>query len=315
LKEFQRVVLESESLHVEVIPALGAKITSMRMVTDGAELLQLPLLPYAERTRTMAFDEADASGFDECLPTVSGCEFETATGRVAVPDHGDFWRIPWQVVPTKGVSGREVILRATGFTLPLEFTKTLRLEGGELAIHYSVRNAGEVPCEFLWSAHPLFAVDAGDRIVLPPSVATLLVEGSAKNRLGTAGRVCAWPIAVLASGASVDLSECGAMQDEVGDKLYTGAPKEGWCALQRKKLQTRIEVRFNPGETPFLGVWLCYGGWPLQREKRGQCVALEPCMAPTDSLAIASKEGWTKKLEAKAVCEWSVSIRITTTNN
>jgi hypothetical protein len=51
LKEFQRVVLESELLHVEVIPALGAKVASMRMVPDGAELLQRPLLPYADRTR------------------------------------------------------------------------------------------------------------------------------------------------------------------------------------------------------------------------------------------------------------------------
>lgn len=306
MKEFERVVLKNESLQVEIIPELGAKISSIKMLPSGAEILQQPLASYAERTRTMAFDESDASGFDDCLPTVSACKFETDAGRIAVPDHGDFWRIPW----TSTQAGPGLEMQATGFSLPLEFTKNLRLEGNELAIHYTIRNVGDAPTEFSWSAHPLFVVDAGDRIVMPPSVTTVVVEGSAKNRLGASGKRYAWPNAKLDSGMAIDLSECGGIKDEVGDKLYAHAPQEGWCALDRVKLKTRIEVRFNPQESPFLGLWLCYGGWPEGGANRQQCVALEPCMAPLDSLATASAKGYTRKLEAQQKYAWSVFVRI-----
>jgi len=306
LKEFERVILKNELLQVEIIPELGAKIASLKMLPSGVEMLQQPLLPYAERTRTMAFDEGDASGFDECLPTVSGCKFDTGKGRVQVPDHGDFWRIPW----TSKQTGHEVEMQATGFSLPLEFTKTLRLEGNELTMHYTIRNVGEATTEFSWSAHPLFTAEAGDRVVLPASVTFVQVEGSGGNRLGAAGKRYDWPVAKLESGTSIDLSECGAIESGVGDKLYTRAPQEGWCALDRVKLKTRVEMRFNPQESPFLGLWLCYGGWPEGRPNRQQCVALEPCMAPMDSLAVASAKGYTRKLEAQQKYAWSISIRI-----
>lgn len=304
MKEFEQVVLKNDRLQVEVIPELGAKISSIKSLSSGAELLQAPLKPYAKRTHTMAFDEADASGFDECLPTVSGCEFKTPGGPVSVPDHGDFWRIPW----TSKQTGNEVELTASGFSLPLEFSKKIRLEGDQLSIHYTVRNVSDSQVEFSWSAHPLFVVDAGDRVVLPESVKSVLVEGS--KRLGLAGRKHSWPEAVLDNGTTIDLSVCGAAQDDVADKLYAASPEDGWCALERRALKTRIEVSFDPQESPFLGLWLCYGGWPSDAVNRQYCVALEPCMAPMDSLASASAKGYTRKLGAQQKYIWSIAIRI-----
>jgi galactose mutarotase-like enzyme len=299
-------LLRSDFLQVETIPELGAKISSMKIMPSGIELLQQPLRPYAERSHTMAFDEGDASGFDECLPTVSGCEYETADGQITVPDHGDFWRIPF----SGELAGNTLTLQATGFSLPLEFTKKLTLEKNELVIHYSVRNVSTTPTEFAWSAHPLFQVDADDRVLLPPSSQTVTVEGSGKERLGKGGREYSWPLTRLDDGTTIDLSRCGGIEDEIGDKLYLPAPHEGWCAIDRKRLNARVEVRFNADVTPCLGLWLCYGGWPLEQANRQQCVALEPCTAPVDSLAVAARNGWTKKLAPLAQFEWSISIRV-----
>ena len=304
MKDVEHVVLKNNLLQVEVIPELGAKISSIKILSSGTELLQAPLKPYAKRTHTMAFDEADASGFDECLPTVSGCEFKTPGGTVSVPDHGDFWRIPW----TSAQSGNEVELKASGFSLPLEFSKKIRLEGDQLSIHYTVRNTSDSQVEFSWSAHPLFVVDPGDRVVLPASVKSVLVEGS--KRLGPAGKKYAWPNAVRDNGATIDLSVCGTAQDGVADKLYATSPEDGWCALERRTLKTRIEVSFDPQESPFLGLWLCYGGWPSDSAHRQYCVALEPCMAPMDSLASASAKGYTRKLGAQQKYIWSIAIRV-----
>jgi galactose mutarotase-like enzyme len=306
LKRFRPILLSSDSLQVETIPELGAKISSMKMMPSGTELLQQPLRPYAERSHTMAFDEGDASGFDECLPSVSGCEYQTADGQVTVPDHGDFWRIPF----SSELAGNTLTLQATGFSLPLVFTKKLTLEKNELMIDYSICNVGTTPTDFAWSAHPLFQVDAGDRVLLPSSSVKVTVEGSGKERLGKAGREYSWPLAKLDDGTTIDLSRCGGIEDDTGDKLYLSAPLEGWCAVERKQLNARIEVRFNADVTPYLGLWLCYGGWPPEQANRQQCVALEPCTAPVDSLAIAAANGWTRKLAPLAKFEWSISVRV-----
>ena len=69
--ENENVVLNSGDLSLTLLPHLGGKIASIRL--GETELLQTPLLPYATRTRNMAFDEADASGWDECLPSVAAC--------------------------------------------------------------------------------------------------------------------------------------------------------------------------------------------------------------------------------------------------
>src|SRR5580698_824572 len=92
--EKENVVMRAGDCAVTVLPALGGKIASIRV--GERELLQAPLVPYAPRTRTMSFDASDASGWDECLPSVAACSVETAAGAAAIPDHGDLWRVEWK---------------------------------------------------------------------------------------------------------------------------------------------------------------------------------------------------------------------------
>ena len=79
----ERVILKTDTFQVVVLPALGGKIASIVALPKNVELMQQPLLPYAPRTMTMGFEESDASGFDECLPSVAACEVETAAGSTA----------------------------------------------------------------------------------------------------------------------------------------------------------------------------------------------------------------------------------------
>jgi len=58
----------------------------------------------ASRTRTMAFDSSDASGWDECLPSVAACRVKTEAGVAEIPDHGDLWRVEWEKA---GLGNRE----------------------------------------------------------------------------------------------------------------------------------------------------------------------------------------------------------------
>ena len=297
----ENVILEKGSLRLEIKPALGAKLSSLRY--SGAELLQQPLAPYAPRTREMGFEESDASGFDECLPSVAACQVETPSGTVSVPDHGDFWRIPWSCENT---GPNEVELEAQGFSLPLLFKKRVRLEENAVHLLYEVKNTGTTPCSYLWSAHPLFTVDQGDRIVLPPAVKEVCIEGSGTKRLQ--GKSCSWPVAATSDGGSVDLSITGTASDGIGDKLFASTPDAGWCVLERPELNLRLQVQFNPAVTPYLGLWLCYGGWPEGHAARQYCVALEPCMAPADSLALGAK--WAHPLAPGQSESWPLTISL-----
>jgi len=272
------------------MPALGGKVASMRH--NGTELLQRPLLPYATRTATMGFEESDASGFDECLPSVSACEIVTPLGTASIPDHGEFWRLPCTI---KSETPQEIHLTARGTALPLRFDRKLRLaespqsKTATLSVEYEVENVGREEIPYVWCAHPLFAVDPGDRILLPPSVTEVTVEGSAGGRLGANGTVHSWPLARLATGNLVPLDVAGHVSDNIGDKIYAAAPSEGWCAIERKRAGLRVQVEFDSARSPYLGLWLCYGGWPENGARKQYCVALEPCTSPVDSLAAAVK--------------------------
>jgi len=300
--EFERLTLGSDALRVEVLPELGAKISSLWLPDLQEELLQAPLHPYAARDRTMGFEAGDASGIDECIPTVSGCEI----GSTVFPDHGDFWRIPFR----SRREGEELVLEAEGFSLPLHFEKRLSLHGSRLTIGYVLRNTGPAPVSFLWSAHPGFAAEEGDTIVLPPSVAEVTVWYSANSRLGAPGRAHSWPHTRDQHGETIDLGLAGGAADGVGDKLFATAPPEGWVAIERRRLRRRINVHFDPVQNPYVGLWLAYGGWPDGQTRRQHCVALEPCTAPADSLATAVERGWDRTLAPGAQWDWKMEIEI-----
>ena len=300
-----RLILKTNTLQVTVLPALGGKVASLQF--NGLELLQAPLRAYALRTPDMAFDESDASGFDECLPTVSACTVATASGRVELPDHGEIWQIPCAVESRREYEAR---LTVTGTALPLRLERKLTIEESTLRIDYHLKNVGEAETPYVWSAHPLFAVDEGDAIVLPASVKELTVEGSAGKRLGAKGSVVTWPLAETPSGARLDLSRAGKVDDRVGNKIFGAAPKAGWAAIERRQVKVRVQMNFDAALTPYLGLWLCYGGWPEEQEQRQQCVALEPCMAAGDSLAEAMERGWARSLRPGQSANWWLTIAI-----
>jgi galactose mutarotase-like enzyme len=306
--ENENVVFREGSLSVTQLPHLGGKIASIRI--GETELLQTPLLPYAPRTRTTAFDEADASGWDECLPSVAACNVQLADGSFAqIPDHGDLWRVQWE-----STGAAEGTLSAECFSLPLVVVRRLAVNandsGWKLRLNYTVTNTGKETVPWSWAAHPLFAAEAGDRILLPDSIHSLRLEGSGGNRLGKGGDTVSWPVAKLAAGGETDLSLAQSVESGIGDKLFAGplSSTESWCALERPSAGVTIRVSFDPAATPYLGLWICYGGWPERPGSKQMCVALEPCTAPVDSLAVQGT--WSRTLCPGEWFSWTMSVSI-----
>ncbi|HEV2446189.1 MAG TPA: hypothetical protein VGS58_09715 [Candidatus Sulfopaludibacter sp.] len=290
----------------------------------GRELMQAPLAPLAPRTHTMPFDAADASGWDECLPSVAGCTVETAAGPAEVPDHGDLWRVAWREIRDQGPGNREqraaadregsVTLCGECFSLPLRLERTLTLtesaKGFLLSMKYRLTNTGSHPAPWSWAVHPLFAVEPGDRVELPDSIATLRLEGSGGKRLGLGGDTIRWPMAALAGGGTTDLRTVQSAKTEIGDKLFAGplSAAENWCAIHRPGAGVRIKFGFDPAATPYLGLWICYGGWPDRPGPKQMCVAPEPSTAPVDSLAAPGV--WSRVLAPGESFSWPMTGEI-----
>jgi galactose mutarotase-like enzyme len=308
----ENVVIQAGDCALTMMPHLGGKIASLRV--GAHELLQAPLAAYAPRTRTMSFDSGDASGWDECLPSVAACAVETAAGVASIPDHGDLWRVEWTEGREQSAPGRGITFRGECFSLPLSLERTLTLReadnGWQLSLNYTVTNAGVGRAPWCWAAHPLFATEAGDRIVLPQSIHALRLEGSAGNRLGKAGDNVSWPVATLADGSHTDLSVAQSQTSGIGDKLFGGplGATENWCSLVRPGLGLRIKVSFDPAATPYLGLWICYGGWPDGPGPKQMCVALEPATAPVDSLAVSGP--WSRMLGPGESFGWPMVVEI-----
>jgi len=313
--EKENVVIAAGDCDLTILPQFGGKISSIRV--RGRELLQQPIGPIEQRTRTMAFDESDASGWDECLPSVAACSAPYAGSETQIPDHGDIWRIAAEPRVEGPGSRGQVSADAASvvwecFSLPLRLKRELALEatemGWRITANYKLTNTGKVHAPWSWAAHPLFAVELGDRVILPHSIRALRLEGSGGRRLGESGNRVAWPAARLAHGGGTDLDVVQDAQSEIGDKLFAGPlnSAENWAALERPSAGVRIRVGFDPEATPYLGLWLCYGGWPERPGAKQNCVALEPATAPVDSLAIEGP--WSRLLEPGESVDWAMTV-------
>jgi galactose mutarotase-like enzyme len=310
----ENVVIQAGECAVTILPRFGAKIASIRV--KGRELLQQPLVPIAPRTHTMGFDESDASGWDECLPSVAACCVKFGDSKAEVPDHGDLWRVEWQRAEAEGPGARDhgntLTLVGKCSSLPLELEREIRLEelpgGGRLKTFYKLTNTGTEPAPWSWAAHSLFAVDAGDSIVLPNGIRELRLEGSGGGRLGKNGDTVSWPMAQLAGGGETDMRFALPADSGVGDKLFAGPVEAevGWCELFRPTARVAIRVSFQSAKTPYLGLWLCYGGWPDRPGPKQMCVALEPATAPVDSLAETGP--WSRVLAPGESDEWAMIV-------
>jgi galactose mutarotase-like enzyme len=182
--------------------------------------------------------------------------------------------------------------------------------GWKLQLDYTVSNTGNGPAPWSWVAHPLFAVEPGDRIVLPSTIKEMRLEGSGAGRLGKKGDRLKWPIAMLADGGSTDLSMVQEPEAKIGDKLFAGpmSKHENWCALERRCAKLRIKLTFDVESTPYLGLWICYGGWPDAEGPKQMCVALEPSTAPVDSLAETGP--WSRVLKPGESYSWPMTVEI-----
>lgn len=303
MNETKTLLLENDLLQVRILPAFGGKIISLRSLRTGEEFLLPPRHDYRRVSASADFSESDGGGFDECLPSVAGCK--SIAGDPPVPDHGDLWRLIWDI----DSDDTAIVLHADAVTRPLRLTRRAKLEGSSLILEYDLVNLSDARATWLWSAHPLLRVDKDDRIVLPSDIEKITVDYSAKGIFKRSSSIT-WPVARSTSGIPVDLSRVSEKDAMTGHKLFARIGRSGWGALYRERIGQGLVLRFDPTVLPFMGLWICSGMWPEAGIEKQHTVALEPTTSNTDSLASADSNGTARYLNGRERCRWRLEIQL-----
>lgn len=303
--------LENERLKLRVLPEMGGKILQIENKATGTRFLKetdQDLTRLSTPASGSAFLPPYASGFDECFPTISASAYRYGDRQLALPDHGELWTQSWEYEQREsGIS-----LQTSGTLLNYRFTKHIYLQGGRIELVYELTNQGEDPFDFLWSSHPLLEVEPGDRLLLP-EISEVLLNWSSDPSMGGLGTVHPWP-RLLTYNDEVDL---GVVQDpgmEFAMKAFTPRLANGKAGLRKKQTGETFMFSFDPEITPYLGIWLCYGGWPEDSEQKEFTVALEPCSGRPDALDKSCEWGEEQRIAPKATKSWELRIDISQSN-
>jgi galactose mutarotase-like enzyme len=296
---FRCLTVENEELELSVVPELGGKLRALRFRGHPHNaFLEPPDFPYRRAWPGAPFEAFDTSGFDECFPTVAASAHPDLP-ETALPDHGELWTAEWSCEPDAGALRMEPRL-APG--RPWRFTRRLTLSGRTLRLEYEVASQAERAVRYLWSAHPLLAASTNSRIYLPAEVRSLLIEYSYGDRLGARGDQIIWPVPELEVLRGRDAGWA--------EKLFTERLIEGTCAFHDAASDVSVRFRFDPRATPYLGLWICQGGWPAARLGRHLTVALEPCSGRPDALGDAARRGECAQLAPGETHRWVLELEL-----
>lgn len=174
------VRLAANRWEMVIRPERGGRITSLRL--DGEELLDQGI--GVDQPTAYGFVEGGAFGWDEMVPNLEPTE--------TLPDHGEAWRVPWEVVDRN-------TLRARGRLVPWVLERRIELDDA-VSLSYVYTNDGEVPHRPFWCGHPLFKLTPDMELPVPmpeegSSAKAYLAKASTDSmrlRWGPTGIEVAW---------------------------------------------------------------------------------------------------------------------------
>ena len=116
-----------------------------------------------------------------------------------------------------------------------------------------------------------------------------------------------WP--VTQTGLRLDVA-CGP-EAGTAEMFYSSRLNEAVCGIYREASGQALEVSFDSKRLPYLGLWLCYGGWPSDGEEPLQyAVALEPTTSACNTLAKAQQTNAAISLKAGETYDWEIRFGV-----
>ena len=305
------ISLENKLIKVILLPEIGGKIKELINLESGTQFLldnQRPDGMYTMENYGSDFSNFDVSGFDDCFPTIDPCTINSLKDKYSeycLPDHGEVWSRPWKF----SVSDNSVNLTITGKVFKYLLTKQYRLEENRIIITYTVKNLSIEAFPYIWSAHPLLKVSKGARIILPKEVELMYLNWASNPAIGKHGDIIQWPF-ILGGESKEDYSIVKDKVHNLAFKCYTNELMDGYAGVYLPEKKESIFFSFDPKVNPYLGLWLCYGGWPPDNENKHFTIGLEPSNGRPDSLAEAVKNHEYSIINEFSENKWELEISI-----
>lgn len=285
------VALEGGAARVEVVPAQGGRIRSLRLGGREWLLAGAPTdAPAADRS------PLGGSGWDECAPAAGAGtvpEWVKGHGGRPVPAGGEA-RLQAPAVELRTLpEGHSLTCTWRGDRLPWTLVRTLLVRpDGVVEARYEATNTGAQRLPFLWSALLLLPLDARTHITFPEAARLRVqsVTGAPGAEPGTGGAL-QWPRLAI-DGRARDLSQPW--------QLPRGVCVTGWVDLAgaRATVQVRqgdatLAIASDGDGVPHCGIVADRAGTRdgaprgLLSRRLPPALALRPSLGAPDTLAEA----------------------------
>lgn len=169
------LTVENDHLRVEIIPALGGKISSIYNKQLGEEFLWSNSgLTLRESQPGDDYDSNFWGGIDELLPN----DLPEQIDGVTYPDHGELWTAHLDYSMLDNGISVYGLLPLSG----LYYRKTIYLEvdAPKINIEYNIVNRSAKCRQFLWKLHAALRIAEGDQLVSPARNAKIVSPGASR---------------------------------------------------------------------------------------------------------------------------------------
>jgi galactose mutarotase-like enzyme len=304
------IALHTDEIEVVAVPAVGMKLTNLRRPRGREWLWRNPQIPLAlPRPDASFIDTGDSGGWDECFPTVGPSPIPGApAGSPLLPDHGELWSAPWTGSAYDHPGGVTLAAATAGRLLSYDVHRELTLDprAAVMRLRYRLRNTGDSPFPWIWSAHPLINVQPGTTLEVPSlrQVRVGAVHGLPDLSVGD---IVSWPEAFGGRDGRFVFPAEGAW----AVKLFGDVGPSGRMILTDPRQGEWLEMIVRPEEVPQVGLWINNRGWAPPSRTPYYNLGLEPAIGAPDRLDEAVHD-WNlaQSLAPGAERTWGVEVRL-----
>ena len=301
-------------LSFEIIPELGGKISSLKDLRTGREWLwKNPRLAYKHVPQGSSYiADADTGGWDECFPTVAVCNYPFAPwAGTALQDHGELWSQSTTLEIIENEKGVTLCTRWHGVALPYTFERSVMFEfdSADLLFEYAIANHAETPIRFIWSAHPLLAIEPEMQLLLPRSARFNRSLAIPKDSI-TEDNDLRYPFSLEVGKNKIDLTSLPEAVSAFAFKIWSNPLSDGWATLRAEDGEFRMF--WDVTKLPQIAVWMNIGAWAGDGGQPYYNLGLEPCIGAQDSLEEAiTKHNLFGILSPHGRHTWQLEIQLT----
>lgn len=159
INNFTILRIENDHLSIEIIPALGGKISSIYNKELNKEFLwKNENLPLKKCNLGDNYDDNFLGGFDELIPN----DLPENIDGIDYPDHGELWTASLDY----SLDDETAAVFGTLKLSELFYKKTISLEACSPAvkIQYCIKNLSDERKHFLWKLHAALNIEAGCKL-------------------------------------------------------------------------------------------------------------------------------------------------------